>query len=180
MTVRTMFSLALVLAVSSCVAACSKDGGDNTRKQSGESQLHKKADERQTPSKSMQHTSSGLASALKNKTLAKYPHATIGAAFDGYTYFTRKEWNEVHTSNGKIYIDFIGWLDAASVDAAAAKEGVTGRALDVKFVIEPDGSFFVAMVSRIEKKSDGKSYDYPLEDSAALLAKIYANKEIKF
>jgi hypothetical protein len=36
------------------------------------------------------------------------------------------------------------------------------------------------MVSKIEAKADGKLYSYPLEDSAGILARIYANKEMVF
>jgi hypothetical protein len=52
--------------------------------------------------------------------------------------------------------------------------------VDIKFVVTPDGSFGLAMISRLEAKTDGNIYSYPLEDSKAIIEKIYGNKEIKF
>ena len=174
---RRIFLLYLMLAVSTGVAGCARSGGEGSGKPTGDSAGKSSS---APGSSARQKATSGIAEALKGKKLANYGSTTIGAAFDGYKYFTGKEWRETNSPNGKIYIDFIGWLDTKSLDAAAVKRGVSAMALDVKFVIEPDGSFFVAMVSRIEMKSDGKSYDYPIENSVNVLNDIYANKEISF
>lgn len=162
------FLLTVTIAVFLCASACSKDGNGNPDKPSGERSMHQ--------SSKNETAGSGIADAIKMKTLAGYESTTIGNAFDSYKYFAKKEWKETTAQNGKIYIDFIGWLD----DAGGKTDGVSARALDVKFVINPDGSFIVAMLSKIEAKTDGKLYVYPLEDIGGMLAKIYANKEITF
>ncbi|WP_145017505.1 hypothetical protein [Geobacter argillaceus] len=154
------------------VIACSKNDTKNTDEYPAENQVDK--------SNAKGITGSGIADALKDKTLAGYESTTIGTAFDSYKYFTKKEWKETSAQNGKIYIDFIGWVGTNALDAVSIKDGVSARGIDVKFVINPDGSFFVGMVSKIDAKTDGTFYSYPLEDSAGLLTKIYANKEIAF
>lgn len=163
-----LFLLTVMIVIFLCASACSKDGTSNPDKPSGERSMHQ--------SSKNETAGSGIADAIKNKTLAGYESATIGNAFEGYKHFAKKEWKETAAQNGKIYIDFIGWL----ADAGGKKDGVSARALDVKFAINPDGSFFVAMVSKIEAKTDGKLYGDPLVDIDGMLAKIYANKEITF
>lgn len=162
--------LTVMIVIFLCTGACSKDGTSDPNKSSGERSVHK--------SSTKDVAGSGMAVVLRNKTLAGYESITIGNAFEGYKYFTKKEWKETTSQNGKIYIDFIGWVDSKALDAATIKAGISARALDVKFVINPDGSFFVAMMSKIDVKTDGKLYGYPLEDKDGMLAKIYANKEI--
>ncbi|TWJ32960.1 hypothetical protein JN12_00371 [Geobacter argillaceus] len=169
---RNFFLLTLMIATFLSVIACSKNDTKNTDEYPAENQVDK--------SNAKGITGSGIADALKDKTLAGYESTTIGTAFDSYKYFTKKEWKETSAQNGKIYIDFIGWVGTNALDAVSIKDGVSARGIDVKFVINPDGSFFVGMVSKIDAKTDGTFYSYPLEDSAGLLTKIYANKEIAF
>lgn len=155
------------------VGACSKDGGGENGKP---------AEVNHSPHNTGGNESAdfNLVEIVKSKSFAGNASITIGNAFDGYKYFTKKEWKQSPASNGKTYIDFIGWFDTKSIDAKAMKDGVSARGIDVKFAVYNDGSFGVVMVSRLEAKSDGKMYEYLLEDRAAILTKIYGNKEIAF
>lgn len=129
----------------------------------------------------MDTSNSDGAKLFKDKKLANFPSASIGDAFDRYTFLTKKEWKiQRSTQNKNIYIDFIGWLDSKSIDDRAKQEGVTERGVELKFIIYPDGSFVAAMVSKLEMKNNGKRYAYPMDDLTGILTKIYANKEIKF
>lgn len=118
---------------------------------------------------------------FKDKKLADFPSVSIGDAFDRYTFLTKKEWKVQSSSRGKnVYIDFTGWFDSKTIDNSEKKDGVRERGVEVKFVVYPDGSFRAAMVSKLEMKADGKRYAYPHGDLNGVLAKIYANQEIKF
>jgi hypothetical protein len=50
----------------------------------------------------------------------------------------------------------------------------------IKFLVKPDGSYGVVMVSKIELKTDGKMYTEPLPESSVILKKLYGNKKIEF
>ncbi len=122
----------------------------------------------------------GLVNVIKNGKLVNYQSTTIGNAFDSYKYLTKKEWKTESLKSRHFTVEFIGWFEPDILNEKDIKDGVTGRGLDVKFVINPDGSYYVFMVSKIESKSDGKVYGYELQDSTGILANIYANKKIIF
>lgn len=104
---------------------------------------------------------------------------TIGTAFDGYQYFSSREWKETRNAAGRVYVDFKG-LFASTPIAKSIKDGVSRQGVEVKFVVEPNGNFYVGMISRIDVKADGKMYLYPLEDGKKIVEMIYDNKEITF
>ena len=121
-----------------------------------------------------------LVDVIKKKNLPPYPSIPIGKAFDTYRYFTTHEWTETRADNGKVFIDFVGWFDEKSTGAATGKGDLSAKGLAVKFVVEKDGTFGVVMISRLEKKPDGKMDAYPLEDIKGILDKIFGNTEIRF
>lgn len=123
---------------------------------------------------------SGLAEAIKKKTLPAYPAMSIGKAFDSYSHFNKREWRETFVSKGKIYVDFIGWFDTKTLDPQNIKNGISAKGVEIKFVLNPDGPFYVGMASKLEVKTDGKIYAYPLADIKVVLDSIYANREITF
>jgi hypothetical protein len=131
-------------------------------------------------SASSQIKMNGFIEVIKQKTLPTYPNKPIGTAFEDYSYFTKREWMETDSANGKFYIDFTGWFDPKKLDAASTKSGITMRGVGFKFLITKDGAFGLVMVSKLETKTDGKSYSYPLEDIKGILGKVFANKEIQF
>ena len=104
---------------------------------------------------------------------------TIGAAFNEYRYFTSREWKETRNASGKVYVDFKG-LFSNSPLAAASKDGVIRQGVEVKFVVEPNGNFYVGMISRIDVMSDGKLSLYTLGDGKKIIEMIYDNREITF
>lgn len=122
---------------------------------------------------------SGLAEAIKKQTLPDYPTKTIGKAFGEYSYFSKKEWNESFAGRGKIYVDFIGWSKPSLFDPQDIKNGISAKGIAIKFVINPEAPFYIGMVSKVEVKTDGKTYTYPLPDVKAIIDSIYENKEIK-
>lgn len=110
---------------------------------------------------------------VRERKLADYQSVNIGKAFDDYRYFESKQWSDSRSTNKNIYIDFIGWNKGGE-----RKEGVVAVGYDVKFVIKSDGTWFVAMVSRLEKSADGTIVSIPLEDMKGVLDSIYGNRPI--
>jgi len=113
---------------------------------------------------------------LKQKTLPDFPSATIGKAFDSYGFFKKKEWRESR-SGGKIYLDFIGTLDAKILEVL--KTNVTLQSVIFKFVILDDNQFGLVMVSVDNLMKDGTIQTFAITDIKGILARIYANEEIK-
>ena len=165
---RKFFFLTVIISLLVFVGACSRKGADSSPEQKS---VHGAAD-------SGGKERVGYIPVIRDHKLAQYQSATIGDAFDSYRYFEKKEWKERTAADGNTYIDFIGWFDAKTLNENASKDGVTARGIDVMFVIEPNGSYYVFMVSKIERRSDGKEYSDQIQDSAGILASIYANKKI--
>jgi hypothetical protein len=117
----------------------------------------------------------GLAKAIRNMKLLNYQAKTFGEAVDSYRYFSKKEWKETSSSNGKVYLDFTGWLKSSLFDISK----VSARGVGIKFLVNPDGSYAVVMVSKIIINTDGNVHSDPLPDISAILDKLYGNIEIK-
>jgi len=58
----------------------------------------------------------GFVGVINNQFLANNTETSVGAAIDGYTYFTKKEWQESRNSRGTNYIDFTGWFVNSTVE----------------------------------------------------------------
>ena len=123
---------------------------------------------------------SGLPKVLKDVKLPNFKSKTFGEAVDGYRFFTKKEWKETHVKGGKVYVDFTGWYKSNSLDFKAIKGGISARGVGIKFLVKPDGSYGVVMVSKIELKTDGNMYSTPMPDIRGTLKKLYDNVEIIF
>lgn len=126
--------------------------------------------------------STPFADALKKKKLNANSSKTIGEAFDSYTHVVSKEWRETESKDNKVYIDYLCQLDVGMLSPAAVKDGIVKRNLAIKFVIQENGEAYIAMATRNEIKSDGKSYTTPIEvaDIPKIVAAIYENREITF
>jgi hypothetical protein len=122
----------------------------------------------------------GIVDFIKKQKLVNFKSTTIGHAFDSYRYLTKKEWKAAVLQSRHVTVDFTGWFERETLSDKDIRDGITGRALEIKFVIEPNGSFYVFMVSKIESKSDGKVYRFQSDDIAGILDNIYANKNIAF
>lgn len=165
MTVPKALLLSLMIGVSLIFGACAKESTNS-------------ADKRNVEKPGAETANAGLVNAIKNGKLANHQSTTIGNAFDSYKYLTKKEWKGASLQSGHFTVDFTGWFEPGTVSDNDIKGGVTGSGINVKFVINPDGSYYVFMVSKIESRSDGKVYGDELQDSAGILASIYANKKI--
>lgn len=163
------FLVSLMIGATVLAGACTKDGKESLNKQN----VAKPAEhsDAETPN-------AGIIKVIKNGRLANFKSATIGSAFDSYKYLTKKDWQAAPLKSGHVTVDFAGWFEPNTLNDRDIKDGVTARGLNVKFVIEPDGSYYVFMVSKLESKSDGKIYSSELQDSAGILASIYANRKI--
>lgn len=117
----------------------------------------------------------GLAKVIKNVKLPNFESKTFGEAVDSYRYFAKKEWKETYSSNGKVYVDFTGWLKSSPFDTSS----VSAHGVGIKFIVKSDGSYAVVMVSKVELKTDGYLYSDPLPDISSILKKLYGNIEIK-
>lgn len=104
---------------------------------------------------------------------------TIGDAFGDYRYFKSRHWKETRNNAGKVYVDFQG-LFAHEAIISSIKDGVSRQGVEVKFVVEPNGNFYVAMVSRIDVMNDGMMRLYPLGDGKKIVEMIYDNRDITF
>lgn len=126
--------------------------------------------------------STPFADALKKKKLNANSSKTIGEAFDSYKYVTSKEWRETESKDSKVYVDYLCQLDVSKLSSASVKDGVVKRNLVIKFVIQENGEAYIAMATRIEIKSDGKSYITPIKvgDIQKIVTAIYENREITF
>jgi hypothetical protein len=122
----------------------------------------------------------GLVDFIKKQKLADFQATTIGNAFESYRYLTKKEWKEPELVSGHYTVDFVGWFEPAALNSEDTRNGVTGKGLEIKFVVNPDGSFYVFMVSMLEAKSDGNVYRHQQTDGTGILANVYANKRISF
>lgn len=157
--IRTDLFLSMMVAVALIFCGCAKE-------------------EKETADKGKQEV--GLVDFIKKQKLANFQSNTIGNAFDSYRYLSKKEWRDPQLVSGHYTVDFVGWFEPATVKDEDVKHGVTGRGLEIKFVVNPDGSFYVFMVSTLESKSDGNVYKSQRSDVAGILASIYENKKITF
>lgn len=112
--------------------------------------------------------------------LPEFSSKTLGAMFDDYRFFSSRDWNETKTATGKVYVDFKGLFVTDALNLELVKKDIARQGVEIKFVVEPDGKFYVGMVSRIEVKTDGKMFMYPLKDGKKIVEQIYGNKEIVF
>lgn len=180
MPIRGMLNLTacvVMVGFSLLFSACSEKSTEFAAPQSA------KAPEKQLHSGSAGQAGSAesvVIEAIKKQTFPEFPAMTIGKALDGYIHFTAHEWQGVRTDRGKYYIDCIGWLDTKTMDVANLKNGVARQGIGLKFVVLQDNTFSLEMVSRLEARTDGNVYLYPIGDAKGILGKIYGNKEIRF
>lgn len=118
--------------------------------------------------------------ALKKNKLKAYPQKTIGEAFDAYSKAAAKEWQEALGTDGKMYVDYICWFDAASFLAAAGKDGTVRTGLDIKFAIQENGETYITLISKLVIKNDGKVQTeiLPFPEIPNLVEAIYNNRAL--
>lgn len=116
---------------------------------------------------------------IKKAKLPQFQEKNIGTAFDSYHYFTQKEWRADQLKNGHATVDFIGWLDPQSSNEVAVERGVSGSGIDITFVVNIDGSYFVLSAAVVEKKRDGSISRTGLLDRGTVLKSIYGNRKIE-
>lgn len=163
---KTILLMAVVISLA--LTACSRESGKAGSNSKDKSGVH-------SPSVAQPKT---LADVLKGKTLAGYESQTIGQAFDGYRNFSSTEWKETRAEKGKIYVDFVGWLDSNTVERFSGKGGVAVKGLNVKFAIYDNGSYGVVMISRFGPAANGAMAVYPQQNIAEILASIYGNRQL--
>lgn len=117
--------------------------------------------------------------AVTGQTLPDFGKKKIGAVFEGYRYFTSRDWKETRSSSGKVYVDFTGLFEEQP--SLAGGKGVVKNGVQIKFVIDmKSGNFYAAMASKVDVKADGSMAYYPLEDMKKVISLIYANERITF
>lgn len=167
---RKVAAVMVMIAVMVITGACSRDGAKSAGK-GGQGVFHDKA---AAPATTLQ----GMIGAVRNQKLMNYTTSTIGQAFDAYRHLEKKEWTETVSPDGKMSVDFIGWSKPGMLDAIFKKDDISARGLRVRFVINPDGAFYVSMISKIETRANGGKSEHSLEDQKRILDAIYANKKI--
>lgn len=131
----------------------------------------RKPDERNVPN-------AGLINVIKNGKLMHYPQTTIGTAFDSYRYLARKEWKAERQVSGIVMVYFTGWFKSDLVDEKARREGVSERGLEVTFVINSDGSYYLLAIAALDAAADGTRKRRELTDAAAVIEQIYGNRQV--
>lgn len=164
------FLLVLVTGMTFFIVACSKEKMDSPDINIVGHSVNKDVNE---PS------NVGLVNVIKNGKLVDFQTATIGNAFDAYSYLTKKEWKAATLKSRHVTVDFTGWFGPETLSDKDNKDGIAARGINIKFVIEPNGSYYVFMVSKLEAKADGKIYGSELREGNTVLADIYANKKIR-
>jgi len=166
----TFLRLILVMIVSIFACECTMDGSDDSVKKNGDKSVQAIGET----------VDIGIVEILKNRKLANYPSVTIGNAFDSYKFLVKKEWKLETRKSGQFTVEFTGLLEPNTLNDNDRKDGVTSKGIIVTFIIEPNGSFYVFMVSKIESRSDGNVYRNQVNDIAGILADIYANRKLSF
>ena len=121
-----------------------------------------------------------LADTIREQQLPDFGTTSIGTVFDRYEYFDSREWKETKNSANKVYVDFRGLFTNTSFNIKAINKGISREGVEVKFVVEPDGAFYLAMVSKIEITLDGKMMRFPREDGKRILEQLYRNRALTF
>lgn len=163
------FLLAAVLAIAVISGACSRVGPESARKNGTEAQQPQG-----------ETAGGGLVAFVKNQKLVNFPSRTIGHALDHYPHLTKKEWKEVPQKSGHISVVFTGWFDLQPQRENGNANGNSGRGIEVMFLVEPSGAFYVFMVNLLEVRADGVISRHPYPDNAAVLSRIYENERILF
>jgi hypothetical protein len=138
----------------------------------------KAPDKEQGKPEATEPSSGALVDFIKKSKLVNFPSSTIGNAFDYYKYLNNKDWR-MKQEGTNFTVSFLGWFGPDALKEEDRKSGVSARGLEVMFVVNPDGSFYLFMVSKIESGSDGKMKRYQLQNSDGILASIYANKKVE-
>ncbi|HEY6872944.1 MAG TPA: hypothetical protein VI298_09490 [Geobacteraceae bacterium] len=168
---RRMFPVLLCCLASFSFAGCNKADSDATKKAGN--------DNAKPAAQGADVKRDGYVGVIQGATLDKLQKNTIGGAFAGYRYFATRDWNESKTKDGKIVVDFYGQLDKVTFTDRDRSAGLIGRALDIKFVINDQGAFWIDSISRYDNKPGGME-SYAVADFGSVLPKIYANEVIRF
>jgi len=167
---RRLLFVSLMIGLTLFCGACAKGGENSSEKQKAGSSMQEGSTEK---------AGTGVTNGLKRQKLENFQSKTIGEAFDSYTYLVNKEWKEKPLPGKAIEIAFIGWFPSKDSDGKIPEDGVIARGLEVKFDVTMNGLCFVKMIWRLEAKSGNQITALQLDDTADILTKIYANKEIK-
>lgn len=121
----------------------------------------------------------GLINVVKREKLVNFQQMTIGNALDSYRYLSGKEWRTDQLKTGYLVVIFTGWQDSGAVDDKARTATKAERGLEITFVFNPDGSFYLSTIVALERDG-GTLKRTQVLDTAAVLATIYGNKKLTF
>lgn len=160
---------ALLLGWVFVIAACSKDGTDRQTERRNVEPVQ---------SGGQSASDAGLVGFIKAQKLINYQSDTIGTAFETYKYFTTKEWKEEALKNGRFAVVFLGWTDPRQLKNESDGKRTAPKGLEVRFIVESNGAFYVLMTSVVETGADGRVYRSRVLDTTATLTSIYANEKL--
>jgi len=110
---------------------------------------------------------------------------TVGQAFDGYKFFTKKEWKSYKTDQGRKVVEFKGLLDLNNQqnDRPMFNERKTSAvAVVIKFLINGDNTFQLADATMFGTVEDGSIQEtvkwYFNNFDQVILQSIYSNQSV--
>lgn len=162
--------------------SCSDKNSSRSSSDDIQNTVRSSSHDERTNSTVAESPSAPVSQAIKKMMLKGYSQKTIGEAFDNYNKASSREWHEVNGKDGKYFVDYECWLNESALSDARKIEGIVKVGVNVKFVVMNSGDFFVAMVSRLQMRRDGKSLAEPLDPtlSKRVLEAIYTNTEMSF
>jgi len=110
---------------------------------------------------------------------------TVGQAFDGYKYFSSKEWKAFKTEQGRRVVEFNGIMDMNNNEVKHAIEKDIGALggepfsksrVMIQFVINGDNSYEISGFEVIGTLKNGKSYKKRSDNVDSVTEYIYKNE----
>jgi len=107
---------------------------------------------------------------------------SVGQAFDGYKYFSSKNWKTLKTEQGRRVVEFNGIMDMNNPDIKERidlgikqfnKKRFTGLRTVVQFVVNGDNTYKISALSLVGTLEDGKT-----EKEANWMTPEYVIKQI--
>lgn len=94
---------------------------------------------------------------------------TVGQAFDGYKYFTKKEWKAYKTEQGRRMVEFNGEFNINVPDSTQfTKDNIASSTIKLLFLINSDNTFEIVGGEQKNKKKNGENIDIMMDSNTIM------------